>query len=128
MTYSYFEFKGINNRKYKIRRFNDEAYQYWEGGRWQFEMKGDIALREMIDDIYRKGGELVKAYTNEEEVKTLKIETYHDTQDKHYRIEFLNIGRVGITSIQNDGTILSTVGMELPDFLEMTKEYHWYPI
>jgi hypothetical protein len=124
MTYTYFEFKGINNRKYRIRRFNNEPYQFWEGGKWQFEMKGDIALQEMINDIYRKGGQLVKAYTNEEEVKTLKTETYHDLSGRYFKIEFLNIGRVGITSV-NDDLTLTTVGMELPDFLEMAKEYGW---
>jgi hypothetical protein len=121
MTYSYFEFKGINNRKYRIRRFNNEAYQFWEGGRWQYEMKGDIALMEMIKDVYRKGGQLIKAFTNEEEVKTLKTETYHDPAGNYYDIEFLNIGRVGIKS-RNGPT---DIGMELPDFLEMTKEYGW---
>ena len=112
MTYTYFEFKGINNKKYRIRRFNTEPYQYWEGGKWIYEMKGDIALKEMIEDVERKGGQLVKAYSNEE-VKTIKTELYRDPQGNYYDIEYLNFGRVGIKS-RNGPT---DIGMELPDFL-----------
>jgi len=61
MTWLVMEFKGKHNRKYKIRMFADGPYQFYEGGKWVYEMKGEIALQEMIKDVGRKGGHLVYA-------------------------------------------------------------------
>ncbi|HET6717106.1 MAG TPA: hypothetical protein VFG90_08235 [Nitrososphaeraceae archaeon] len=59
MTFILMEFKGKHNRKYRIRQFNNGPYQFYEGGKWVYEMKGEWALQEMLKDIERKGGVLV---------------------------------------------------------------------
>ena len=55
------EFKGKNGRKYKIHGMPNGFYRFWEAGRWVYEMKGELALKEMIQDVGRKGGRLMYA-------------------------------------------------------------------
>lgn len=61
MRIIYMEFKGKNGRKYKIHGMPNGFYRFWEAGNWQYEMRGEIALQEMIQDVGRKGGKLVYA-------------------------------------------------------------------
>ena len=46
---------------------------------------------------------LIKAYSDDEEVKTIKTEFYNDQSGRVFEIEYLNFGRVGINRWRSKG-------------------------
>lgn len=73
MSFILMIFKGKHNRKYQIRQFNNGPYQFFESGKWVYEMKGQIALDMMVKDIERKGGVLTYAASCDNQTENAEV-------------------------------------------------------